>query len=56
MTKKAEQGQTAVPESADLQEPAAFWDEHSLFDFPEHFEEVGIGEIRPSRKRGITVK
>lgn len=56
MTEKSKQEVTHVPEFADLEEAAEFWDTHSPLDFPEHFEEVDISGNRPARKRGITVK
>lgn len=56
MTAKPKTEPTGVPEFADLQQAAEFWDTHSPLDFPEHFEEVDIADNRPARKRGITIK
>jgi hypothetical protein len=56
MSRKTESHAKHVPEFSDLQEAAEFWDEHSPLDFPDHFEDVDIGDNRPSRKKGITVR
>ena len=56
MTKKRERTAERVPEFADEQEAAAFWDTHSPLDFPDDFEEVQISIGRSNRKRGLTVK
>jgi hypothetical protein len=56
MTTKGESTVRRVPDFADEQEAAAFWDTHSPLDYPDDFEEVEIGRSSPSRKRGLTVK
>ncbi len=45
-----------IPEFANLQEAAAFWDTHSPLDFPDEIEEVEIAPASKTRKRGLTVK
>ena len=48
--------QPELPEFANEQEAAAFWDDHSPLDFPDEFQPVDIEVARPLIKRGLTVK